>query len=174
MANGGEPTGDGHSTDHSPPGANTGDPTAARVVWSWKDEAGSGGPSAAAVVRRRALVRGLIGAVLATLIFLLWSQHLAIVVFAIVGVLTLAGLASPRTLYRYVERALGAVGFGLGVLFTWLTLVPIYYLVFAPFGVLGRRRERADLQRGAIEGRVSYWTERGKRRLPLSSYRHQF
>lgn len=54
-------------------------------------------------------------------------------------------------------RALGrAVGRGL----SWLTLAPIYLLIFWPFGLLTRRGQQDPLRRQPLAPGDSYWQER--------------
>lgn len=146
-----------------------------RLVWDWRRaEAAAAAPPDPAGIRRRALARGLVGGLVAGLVFVAFSQHLAGVIATIAGLSSAAGVLSPTRAYAAIEKAIGAFAFGVGAVLTWVMLVPMYYFVFAPFGVLGRRRERARLYGGADPEVGTYWIERVVEKREREAYLRQF
>ena len=102
-------------------------------------------------------VQALVGASAATAIYLLWSQTIGTVVFCISTIILFSALVSPNGLYRIVRGVFAALGNVTGRALTWLTLVPLFYLFFLPFGLLFRRGRRDRMKRFLEPDQESYW-----------------
>jgi hypothetical protein len=135
-----------------------GRPEAAAVIWHWRERPGSGSreqsPSKARIMGS---VQGLVGASVATAIYLLWSQTIGMVVFCISAIILFTALVSPNGLYRAIQGLFAALGNFTGRVLTWLTLVPLFYLFFLPFGLLMRRGRRDRMKRFLEPDEESYW-----------------
>ena len=128
---------------------------AAAAVWDWRRAEGPG-PSGAARARRRGLVRGGVGLLVAGALAL-WKPVLGAVAAGIALVLLALALLAPGTAYRRVEGWIAAFAHGVGVAVTWITLAAVFVLVFLPLGlvlrVAGRLRIAPDLEPQA----ATYW-----------------
>lgn len=137
-----------------------GRPEAAAAIWSWRDD---GAPKRrAAKLRRGALLRALIGAIAGGVIFWLERPIAAYVVWSVGAFVLFLALVSPLGGYAALERAVTFAGRLVGRALTWLLLAPVFYLFFAPFGLLFRRGARDPMKR-RFEARESYWKERDDR-----------
>lgn len=105
-------------------------------------------------LRRAAAVRTAVGLVVAAAL-LPWKPWLAAVAAAVAVLTLLLALVSPLVAYARLEHALARFAHAVGRLFTWLLLPPIYVLLFAPVGLLLRRRLR--LTRRPDPQLESYW-----------------
>lgn len=102
-----------------------------------------------------ALVKGAIGAAAGGLFWFWQWRTLAIVVWSIAGLITLASIASPAV-RRGLAKGFGLLGIGLGKLASWLFLVPLFFLGFSTVHLLHRLSGRDPL-RLTIDDRPSYW-----------------
>lgn len=140
-----------------------GRPEAAAVIWRWKDPPDDA-RARAARARRTGALRALV-ALIAAGVFVYLDRTVAAAIASTLGVLTLAlALLSPLGLYAALDRAVAALGRGVGLVLTWLLLAPVYYLFFAPFGLLFRRGRRDPLRRGFEADARSYWLKRDRAR----------
>lgn len=102
-------------------------------------------------------VQALVGASVATAIYLQWSRTIATVVFCISAIVLFSALVSPSGLYRAIQGLFAMLGNFTGRVLTWLTLVPLFYLFFLPFGLLMRRGRRDRMKRFFEPDTESYW-----------------
>jgi hypothetical protein len=134
---------------------------AGRIVWDWRGERRAREAAAATrSVRLRGVIAGAVGLVAGTLLFLFWSRILGIVALSIGGVTALSALVSPNGIHRQLNRAVGLMAFLVGTILTWLILVPVFYLVFFPFGLIARRGSRDPLERRRDPAAKTYWRTR--------------
>ena len=133
-------------------------PIAAAEIWNWRQ------PRAEAASRespQRARVLGAIQALavaaIGALILAYWSQTIATVAFSLSGVILASALISPTGLYAGLRRGLAALGKLTGRAMTWILMVPMFYLIFLPFGLLFRRGRRDRLKRYFDPDAASYW-----------------
>lgn len=150
----------------------------ARAVWDWRAAGDAAGAEAerrrrAAGARREGLVRAAVGVVVGGLVWL-FKPVLGVVVLAVTLLLLALALASPLGGYRAVTRALERFGHGVGLAVTWVLMSLIFYLLFAPFGLLLRALGKLGLTFGAEPGRASYWRAAAWERVTPDSYRRQF
>jgi len=87
------------------------------------------------------------------------------------GILVLPGLLMPSFLAP-IYKVWMAVGKALGWINTRLILGVIYYLLFAPVGLVIRLFGRDPMQRGRVSDALTYRVSRKSR--PSSHIRHQF
>lgn len=132
---------------------------AARAIWDWRSARSRGGADAAAH-RRGGLIRAAVGAGAGALLWRLGHAHLAAVTWSIATVLGSLALASPGRAYAAVDRAVEKLASGVGVVVGWLVLVPVFYVVFVPFGLIARRGAADAMQRRYDPTATSYWRKR--------------
>lgn len=150
---------DATSSEH----VRAGRPEAAAVIWRWNDPPERSSVRAARA-RRAGALRALVALIAAGVLAYL-DRPIVATIASCVGVLTLGlALASPLGLYAALDRAVAALGRGVGLVLTWLLLAPVYYLFFAPFGLLFRRGRRDPLRRGFEADAPSYWQKRDRAR----------
>ena len=139
-------------------GPRAGRADAAEVVWNWRDPRPQ---QAADTPSNRPRLRGSLQAAAAAAVgsafWYFGSPILARVILSVAGGLLLAALLAPRTLYAAIERLFLALGRITAQAITWLLLVPVFYLFFAPFGMLLRRGRRDRLRRNLEPDSESYW-----------------
>jgi hypothetical protein len=150
-------------------------PEAAAAVWPWRRRAADPDAvrRAAAAQRRKGVIGGLAGALVALLLWQ-WRPTMALVVLVIATLLTLLALVSPLGGFRRVSRALEVFARGVGIALTWVLMTVVYYGLFLPVGLLLRARGRLRLRKGLDPGATSYWTPVPDRQRTLESYRRQF
>jgi hypothetical protein len=93
-------------------------------------------------------------------IFLFWSPATGRVVLGVAAIVLLAALVSPTGLYAGIRQLLQTLGRWTGQALTWAMLVPLFYLVFLPFGWLFRRGSRDLLKRYFDPEAETYWEPR--------------
>ena len=119
----------------------------------------------------RALFQGGVGVVIGPLLFLFVHETLGFIVFFFTGLTLVLGLLSPLSGYAAFEKAVGGVAWLLGTIAGWITLIPLYFLFFLPFGLLLRRGRRDRLARRFPGNLESYWCEKDAEK---PSYERQF
>ncbi len=138
-------------------GLQPGRPEAAEVIWRWREPPKKNAEPSASKARIKGTIQGGVGLGVAAAIYLLWSQTIGTVVFCISTTILLSALASPLGLYRIIEGVFVSLGNHTGRALTWLTLVPLFYLFFLPFGLLFRRGRRDRMKRFFEPDEQSYW-----------------
>jgi hypothetical protein len=135
-----------------------GRPEAAAEIWNWRE------PQIGAEAQespQRARVLGSLQAVgtalLGALLFNYWSSIVGTVVLGLAGVILASALISPTGLYLGIRRGFSALGQLTGRAMTWILMVPIFYLIFLPFGALFRRGRRDRLKRYFDTDAATYW-----------------
>ena len=144
------------------------------MVWRWREAERPTGPAAGAL-RREGVIRGIVGVAIGTAILLWWHLLLAVVVFAVAGLTTLAALLSPGRLYRRLHRATEILGHWIGLAIGWLLLPLLFFLVITPLALLMRlgNPDRLSQRRDPEAG--SYWTSREDQpRRDRDFYQRQF
>jgi hypothetical protein len=145
---------------------------AAAVIWQPRQvdrDAVAGAELGSA--RVKALVHGVVGGLIGVLLYFFFSRTLAYVAFGLSGAIMLARLISPAVAGAGVERVFAVAGAVVGRILAYTVLVPMFYLVFLPVGLLtGRRR-----QMGARPdpGADSYWRDHRAGARDEASYRRQ-
>ncbi len=110
--------------------------------------------------RRRGVVQAVVGLVVASLLFAYGATLIAKVVFAVTALLVLVSRASPLGAYAQIERGLAAFGRAVGTAMTWLLMVPVFYLIFLPFGLAFRRGASDRMRRRFDPEATTYWRRR--------------
>jgi hypothetical protein len=146
-----------------------GRPEAAEVIWRWREPTLQASGQGASKARIAGTIQGFIGAGVAVAIYLLWSHTIGTIVFSISAATLLSALVSPLGLYRIIDGVFRSLGTYTGRMLTWLTLVPMFYLFFLPFGLLFRRGRRDRMKRFFEPNEASYWEPH----KPFSAADHQ-
>jgi hypothetical protein len=123
---------------------------------------------------RQALVGPILLVGVAVVIALAGHRRRAVLVLAVAAVLTLVLVSFPRVRTTIVGAA-AAVGRVVGKVLGYVVLVPAYYLVVAPLGLLMRALGARPLDLSLDRTRTSYWTARteGNDRTPRRMYTDQ-
>jgi hypothetical protein len=113
-----------------------------------------------AKLQRGGVLRGLV-ALCAAGILVFFGRWIASSIAGTLGSLTLVlALASPSKGYVALTRAIERLGELVGTVLTWALLAPIFYLFFAPFGLLARRGRGDRMGRRFDPAAKSYWISR--------------
>ncbi len=131
-------------------------PEASAVIWNWRGES-SEAPAGEGRERLFGLLHSLGVGVFGLAIHFLVSVTIARVVFTVASVMLVAALVSPTGVYAGIRALLRRLGHWTGIGLAWLLLVPIFYLAFAPFGLLLRRGRRDRLRRRLDPEAPSHW-----------------
>lgn len=134
-----------------------GRPEAAAEIWNWREPRVEAPHESLQRARALGSLQALGTAALGALLFVYWSRIIGAVVLSLSGVVLASALISPTGLYLAIRRGFGALARLTGRAMTWILMVPIFYLIFLPFGVLFRRGRRDRLKRYFETDAVSYW-----------------
>jgi hypothetical protein len=134
-----------------------GRPEAAAEIWRWREPHAEASPESPQRARVLGSLQALGTAALGALLFVYWSQTIGAVVLGLAAVVFASALISPTGLYLGIRRGFGALARLTGRAMTWILMVPIFYLIFLPFGMLFRRGRRDRLQRYFEPDAASYW-----------------
>ena len=150
------------------------DPSA--VVWDWNrtttvDDRDEIQKNAAA--RKRGVIGGLIGLLIAAVVYHFWRPGLAYVIAGISLALALLAIVAPPA-YRKVAGLLDRFGYLVGMTVTWLLMTLLYYVLFLPVGLLLRARGRLAVTRHPDRRLASYWISTEGKPWTAESYRKQF
>ncbi len=111
-------------------------------------------------IRITAAFQGVIGLVLALLIYLFISEIFGVIVCSIAILLTIVAFVAPITVYEPIKRGMAWLAAMVGLSISFVVLLFLYYLFFVPFGALFRRGDRNKLALGFASGKSSYWVDR--------------
>ena len=111
----------------------------------------------------RARVRGSLQASVAGCfglgLYVFWVPAIGTLALGLAALVLVSALASPTGVYAGLERLFRATARTVGHAMTWVVLLPLFYLFFAPFGVLLRRRRRDQLRRFFEPEASTYWED---------------
>ena len=131
---------------------------AAPLDWGWGDVQVAAAPAPAPrQIRIRGAVQFLVGATVATLFYLFGPTGIAYAVYAFASLILISALFSPTGLYAGFDRLFHWTGLAVGRVLTWMLMVPLFYGVFLPFGLLFRRGARDRLRRRMQPDAATYW-----------------
>ncbi|HVG07266.1 MAG TPA: hypothetical protein VNM67_06135 [Thermoanaerobaculia bacterium] len=150
------------------------DPSA--VVWDW-NRTGTGDDQIEAkrntAARKRGVIGGLIGLLIAAVVYHFWRPGLAYVIAGVSLALALLALVAPPA-YRKVAGLLDRFGYAVGSVVTWLLMTLLYYVLFLPVGLLLRARGKLAVTQHPDRRLASYWTSTEGKPWTAESYRKQF
>jgi hypothetical protein len=150
-------------------------PDASRVIWDWRREQSA---QARREARRRArlagAVQGVVAAGVGATLLLFGLVLLGWLGLALGALTAAAALLSPERLYASIRRLTSSLGIRIGRTVSWLLLAPLFYLFFAPFGLLFRRRQRDPLERCFEPDLPTYWKRRASPEPSPSGYERLF
>ena len=127
-----------------------------RAIWPWAEPAADGADEPHTA--RPAMIRAaILAAVAALLAFGLHLYHMAVAVACVGTVLLVTGTWAPPV-FRAIDRAFLAFGRWVGIGFSWLLLVPVFYLCFAPARLVLKLRGIDPMHRRHSPDIASYWT----------------
>ena len=133
---------------------------AAALMWKWQNSDAASGEASVDALRKRGMMQGAVGLVIAGFFFAIGWKIMSAVV-ATIGTLTLIlALASPGRAYAAIDRMLQKLSGAVGGAVAWLVLMPVFIGFFVPFGLIFRRGEKDPMKRQFAPGATSYWRER--------------
>ncbi len=150
------------------------DPSA--VVWDWTRTATGDDRDETvlnAAARKRGVTGGLIGLLIAAVVYHYWRPGLAYVIAGISLTLALLAIVAPPA-YRKVAGLLDRFGHVVGMTVTWLLMTLLYYVLFLPVGLLLRARGKLAVTRHPDRRLASYWISTEGKPWTAESYRKQF
>jgi hypothetical protein len=134
-----------------------GRPEAAAKIWNWREPDVEAPRESSGRTRVLGSLQALGTAALGALLFVYWSRIIGALVLSLSGVVFASALISPNGLYLGIRRGFGALARLTGRAMTWILMVPVFYLIFLPFGLLFRRGRRDRLKRYFEADSASYW-----------------
>lgn len=125
------------------------------AIWPWRTRRQEEAAAVTSSCRRRAVIQAAVMALAAGVVSLRF-RHAAVVVFCIALAVLAAGLFLPRA-FLVFERMMHALGRVVGTVMAWLLLAPLFFLVFAPAGLIGALRGKDPLCRTFPPEKDSSW-----------------
>lgn len=131
-----------------------------RTVWNWQAEASTAVESSGMNPRVKVLITTPIALLIAFGIYK-WTGHTIgpSIVVVIALAICFCGLFVPPAFER-IERFFNRFAFWVATAVSWILLVPVFYLIFAPAHLLLTIRKRDPMKRECPSQAKSYWTTR--------------
>jgi hypothetical protein len=139
----------------------SGSPAASALIWDWQTTQ----TSSSATWRNRRLkgaLQGLVGLVLGTFFYLVVSEHMGTLAWGVSSVILISALLSPEGAYAAIERLIDRLVEAVGKGVTLLVMVPVFYAIFLPFGIVFRRGKKDTMKRYYEDSVDSYWLTRSE------------
>jgi hypothetical protein len=149
------------------------DPSA--VAWSWRRAGGNQDTEMKknAAARRRGLIGGAVGLLVAAAVYSFWRPNPAYVIAGVSVALALLALAAPAA-YLKVAGLLDRFAHAVGMAVTWVFMTLLYYALFFPVGLLLRARKKLAIVQHPDRSLPSYWSSTEGKPWTAESYRRQF
>lgn len=130
-----------------------------KIVWAWTETEGTDGVDVPS--KKSAFVGFLVGGTVAAILYTLKPDHrvFSYVVFGIATFFLLSALFLPA-LYAGIQRILGIFARGVGVVMSYLLLVPFFYLVFPIIRLIQLLTNKDPLQRKFPAENITCWEDR--------------
>lgn len=131
-----------------------------RAVWPWPDGGANSARPKGMSPRKKVLITTPIALMIAGGIYL-WRGH-AVMPGIVVGIaltICFCGLFVPRA-FAAIERFFAGFARIVATTMTWILLVPVFYLVFAPAHLMLRIRGKDPMFRQCPSDEPTYWTAR--------------
>ena len=109
---------------------------------------------------RQGKMRAAIGLLIALLLLGMHAFPLALIAGLLALTTLLLAVFSPHRAYLRLHTLLARLTALVGQLLTFVVLVPIFFLVITPFGLLFRRGHQGPLRRQLLSADRSYWLPR--------------
>jgi hypothetical protein len=145
-----------------------------KAIWPWPERLGpAAAPARGGGIRRRALVQAAVAAAIGLLLALMFKHRIAGgIVLAIAAIVLATGLFLPRA-FQSLERAMQALGKGVGAALTWILLVPFFYLCFLPGHLLIALLRKDPLRLRFPSDEPTYWDSR-PHRMDAEYFKRQY
>ena len=152
----------------------TADPDAGLVFWRPTPVDDGARRKALGKARIKGLIQGLVGLSLGTLIYFYWNPIIGYVSWALSSIVLLSALLSPGGAYAGINKFFIWLGVLFARLATPLVLIPNFFFVFSPLGMMLRRRRNDRLERWLEKDAETYWKDRDQDTDGMSNYERQF
>lgn len=152
-------------------------PEAGLVNWQPDRPARLPGADQASTLRKRALIQAGVAYTMAALVWYFLSHTVATVAACAGTIILLCGLISPLVAFKAINRGIDGLVLGVGKGTSYILLVPTYYLMLAPLGLLLRRGKGDKLARKYDLSASSYWSDPEQSAAgedPLTPFTRQF
>ena len=139
----------------------------AQVTWPWRDPiAASSATGRSGGHKRRAVIQTVIMVAVATFMtIVLHKIWLGLAIYCLSAVVIISGFLIPP-LFHALERAGQWLGRMVGIGITWLMLLPLFYLCFAPARLVMGLMGKDPMQRHFEPDSGSYWVDHKPSTLP--------
>jgi len=142
------------------------------AIWRWRNPDDSKNRSRSHSTGKPVL-QGLLLVGIACVIYWRWHSVIMSLVPLTLGLLILvSGFFLPRV-YSRVDEVGRRVAQLVGIILSWLLLVPFYVLCFVPGRIILVIRKRDPLNRRFLSAKTSYWIERSSPK-DIRQYRKQY
>jgi len=162
------------NADPAPPRRAVADPDAGLVFWRPKPGDDGARRKALGKARVKGMIQGIVGLGLGTLVFLYWSEIIGYVSFALSSCVLVSALLSPGIAYAGINKFFTSLGLLFARVATPLVLIPNFFLVFSPLGMMLRRGSNDRLERWLEQDSKTYWQDRKTDTEGLANYERQY
>ncbi len=135
------------------------DKEAGLVIWQPDRTPDAGRGEDAGRYRIKAVSKAAIAYTVGALVWYFWAPTVGKVAIGAGTILLLAGMISPLVAFKAINRFLDGIVVGVGLVTSYILLVPTYYLMIAPMGLLLRRGKGDKLARSIDGAAESYWSD---------------
>jgi len=131
-----------------------------QAVWRWQAEASVASEPARMNPRVKVLITTPIALLIAFCFYKIGGHTVGpSIVVAIALVICFCGLFVPAA-FEKIDRFLSRFGVWVAKIVSWILLMPVFYLIFAPAHLLLALRKRDPMHRECPSQKKTYWTSR--------------
>lgn len=131
-----------------------------RVIWPWVRADESVGSENVHAIRVRAGLQFLVSMAAAAFLWWFFGHEVAGIVVLCLGLWILVSGLFLQKAFLTMEKYVGIFAHHVGVVLTWLLLVPFFYLCFFPGHLMIRMFRRDPLRLKLSSSEPTYWTPR--------------
>ncbi|MDP6522862.1 MAG: hypothetical protein QGH15_01450 [Kiritimatiellia bacterium] len=142
-----------------------------RTVWPWMDADGNAAESGS--LPRRAAVQAVIMCAIASVLFFLLHHHVMPVIILVLATIVVLSAFFAPALFHGIDRFGKALGQVVGIILTWMLLIPFFYICFTVGRLLLVVLKVDPMRRKAETGEDTCWVQHPER-PPLDRYGKRF
>jgi hypothetical protein len=141
-----------------------------QTVWPWQEDKASGKPQKPSLAT--AFFTLTVAWVVAG-VFYYFSHPVMATIVACISMLVFFCSQFLPDIYSIIERLIKKLSRGIGLLLTWLTLAPFFYLCFGGGRIIQKITGKDPMNRNIESSATTYWLKR-KEGITIKQYRKQF